>query len=435
MPVCPLADQAAALLDGEANAALLNHLAGCLDCQDALMKAAGPLAIPSPRAAGVEAPETLIDRLRALTVPTAVEQFPPGYRPDIPGYEILGELGRGGMAVVYKARDVALDRVVALKVRHPGRSDSEGTMRGLRGVRLLGSLSHPGIIRVLGIGQHEGIGYSVLEYAEGGTLAALAGRPWPAQDAARLVARLADAVRLLHQRGILHRDIKPANVLLFPRTEGRAWAADTSFPFDPKLADFDIARSIHTDTGLTTSGVAVGTPALMAPEQAAAREDVGPQADVWALGEMLYLLLTARMPSGADPVPPSRLVAGIPMALDAICLTCLHREPAKRYADAGALADALTQSLTGPPRGTPARPWWLALAAALPLLVVFGAGWLYTTSSWRASERSQGVLRMEMAERFLERGDRATATELLDGCAPAHRDERWQRLWQRSQVP
>ena len=193
-------------------------------------------------------------------------------------------------------------------------------------------LQHPNIVQIHEIGEHEGLPYFALEYVEGGSLdKQLAGRPRPARAAAELIETLARAIAFTHQHGIIHRDLKPANVLL---TAGGT----------PKIADFGLAKRLD-EVGQTQTGSVMGTPSYMAPEQALCSKNVGPAADVYALGAILYECLTGRPPFKAatvmetvrqvvsqEPVPPSRLVAGLPRDLETICLKCLHKEPLRRYA-------------------------------------------------------------------------------------------------------
>jgi serine/threonine-protein kinase len=272
--------------------------------------------------------------------------------PRIPGYEMLAVLGYGGMGVVYKARHLRLNRTVALKMLLAGAyAGPHELARFQREAEAVAGLRHAGIVQIYDVGDHEGRAYFTMEFVEGGSLAqALAGKPRPAGQAAALVATLAAAVQVAHDGGILHRDLKPANVLL---------TADGI----PKINDFGLARRLEGEAGATLSGVPLGTPSYMAPEQA--RGDahaMGPAADVYALGAILYELLTGRPPFHAEsaaetvlqvlyhePVPPSRLNPRVPRDLETICLKCLEKDPAGRYATAAALADDLRRLEEGRP--------------------------------------------------------------------------------------
>jgi serine/threonine protein kinase len=272
--------------------------------------------------------------------------------PDVEGYELLEEIGRGGMAVVYKARQTRLDRLVALKVIHAGAAaGSEELARFRREAKATARLSHPNIVQVYEVGEHNSCPYLALELVEGGSLAeTLGGTPLPARQAAELVRVLAEAVQHAHARGILHRDLKPANVLLAP--DGT-----------PKVVDFGLAKRSDTRSDLTTTGQVLGTPSYMAPEQAEGRvRDLGPATDVYSLGAILYKLLTGRAPFKAasiletleqvkthDPVRPAALQPGLPRELEAICLKCLEKVPGHRYATAEALARDLGRFLGGEP--------------------------------------------------------------------------------------
>jgi WD40 repeat protein len=301
--------------------------------------------------------------------------------PIVPGYEVLEELGRGGMGVVYKARQLGLNRVVALKLIRGGfAADAEALARFKTEAEAVARLQHPNIVQVYEVGEHQGRPYCAFEYAEGGSLDAKAGGvPQPADEAARTVQALAAAVHAAHERGVVHRDLKPANVLL---------GGDGT----PKVGDFGLAKLLVGQTaGQTQSGAILGTPSYMAPEQAAGRiKEVGPLTDVYALGAILYELLTGRPPfrgetpmdtmvlvMSGEPVPPSRLNRKVPRDLETVCLKCLERDPARRYGGARELADDLGRYLAREP--IVARPlgvvgrWWRwcrrkpGLAAALGL--------------------------------------------------------------------
>jgi WD40 repeat protein len=272
--------------------------------------------------------------------------------PSLPGYEILGELGRGGMGVVYKARQVGLQRPVALKMILAGaHAGPQELARFRREAEAVAQLQHPHIVQIYEVGEQEGRPYFSLEFVNGGSLAQkLAGKPRPARQAAQLVRTLARAVHAAHQRGIIHRDLKPANVLL---------TADGT----PKVTDFGLAKRLDAGPGLTESGAIMGTPSYMAPEQAEAKKKaIGPATDVYALGAILYEMLTGRPPFKAEtpldtilqviskePVPPSRLQAKVPHDLETICLKCLRKEPSKRYGSAIELAGELRRYLQDQP--------------------------------------------------------------------------------------
>jgi WD40 repeat protein len=275
-------------------------------------------------------------------------------RPVLPGYEILGRVGHGGMGAVYKARQLALNRVVALKVILAGEHIEPAMLARFRGeAEAAAALQHPNIVQIFEVGEYGGLPFLVLEYVAGGTLAEkLHGTPWEARRAAALVETLARALHHAHQAGIVHRDLKPGNVLL---------AADGS----PKIADFGLAKHLGREQSLTETGAIVGTVSYMAPEQARGKNRVTPitpLTDVYALGATLYEMLTGRPPfQGLDPVdtlvqvvhqepvPPGRLQPRVPRDLETICLKCLEKEPARRYATAQALAEDLQRFLRGEP--------------------------------------------------------------------------------------
>jgi WD40 repeat protein/tRNA A-37 threonylcarbamoyl transferase component Bud32 len=277
---------------------------------------------------------------------------PPGHFPNIPGSEILSELGRGAMGVVYKARQVRLNRLCALKMILPGEHISaEFRSRFLAEAETIARLRHPNIVQIYGLGDYEGRPYFEMEYIEGGNLARrLDGTPWAPQPAARLVAVLARAIGDAHRLGIVHRDLKPANVLLMND--------DT-----PKVVDFGLAKTLESDSRLTQTGVFFGTPSYTAPEQAEGlTKTVGPAADIYALGAIFYHMLTGRPPfqaatiyrtldqvKSADPIPPTRLQPGLPRDVETICLKCLHKDPQRRYDDATSLAEDLERFLDGRP--------------------------------------------------------------------------------------
>jgi WD40 repeat protein/tRNA A-37 threonylcarbamoyl transferase component Bud32 len=307
-------------------------------------------AVPPPPSAGTLAQPT-------LDWDTAIPPESP--RPAKPlsrvgDYEILQELGRGGMGVVLKARDVKLNRFVALKMIVSGRfAGSEERERFQREAESVARLHHPHIVQIYAVAEHDGQPFVALEFVEGGTLSGFLNHtPQPAPPAARLTELLARAIHYAHERGIVHRDLKPGNVLL---------AADGS----PRVADFGLAKILERDDDLTSPEAVLGTPSYMAPEQAAGRsrkQPLGPAVDVYALGAILYEMLTGRPPFRGEtvldtlqqvctqePIPPSRLQPRCPRDLETVCLKCLEKEPVRRYTSAGELAEDLRRFQAGEP--------------------------------------------------------------------------------------
>jgi serine/threonine protein kinase len=315
----------------------------------------------------------------------------------IPGYEILDTLGSGGMGVVYKARQIRLNRLVALKVPLDGaQARSEQIVRFRNEALAAASLKHENIVTIHEVGEQEGRPYLVLEYLEAGNLKQrLDGTPKPARTSARLVEKLARAVHHAHEHGIIHRDLKPANILLVRREDPAAiplGSDNEQERFEPKVTDFGLAKHLDNAISPTQSGDIVGTPSYMAPEQTSGRmKEVRPTVDVYALGVLLYELLTGRVPFIADnmldtlqqvrhdePLPPRSLVKKVPRELEIICLKCLHKSPGQRYATALELAEDLQRFLDGRPiRARAAGPWergvkWVKRNPALAVLI--GAG-------------------------------------------------------------
>jgi serine/threonine-protein kinase len=347
--------------------------------------------------------------------------------PAVPGYEVVRELGRGGMGVVYLARQQSLGRLVALKmILAGGHAGPVELARFQTEAEAAARLSHPNIVQIHEVGRHAAptgalYPYMVLEYLEGGNLAArLAAAPLTANEAAELVETLARAVHSAHEAGIVHRDLKPANVLLASR--GReSPAEEEAGDSRPRLAvakitDFGLAKRLDIVSGQTQSGAVLGTPSYMAPEQARGNSDsVGPAVDVYALGAMLYEMLTRRPPfTGAsaleildqvrshDPVPPRRLQPSCPRDLETICLKCLEKNPADRYDSAQALGEDLHRFLVGDP--IRARPvgwigWTLkkirrykgrvAVAGVFLLALALVTGFLVKEENERAQEKEK----------------------------------------------
>jgi serine/threonine-protein kinase len=265
-------------------------------------------------------------------------------------YDLVGELGRGGMGVVYKAHQLSLDRIVALKMVLKGEAASPAERARFRAeAEAVAQLDHPHIVPVYEVGERDEQAYFTMKYVEGTTLAALvANGPLPAREAARYVATIARAVDHAHRAGILHRDLKPSNVLI----DGQGGVFVT---------DFGLAKRVADGLSLTRTGAIVGTPSYMAPEQAAGnRGAVGPAADIYSLGVILYELLTGRPPFQAasafdtlllvleqEPVPPRHLNPKVDRQLEVVCLKCLEKPAELRYPSAGALADDLERFLKG----------------------------------------------------------------------------------------
>ncbi len=358
-----------------------------------------------------------LDRETGAFVAAWAAALVPPPPPALPGYEILEVLGRGGMGVVYKARQTGLNRLVALKMILAGPyATTEQLARFQTEAEAAARLRHPNIVQIYEIGQAEGRPYFSLEYVEGGSLAErLKQTVLPPREAAALLEVLARAVDHAHQQGVIHRDIKPANILLQrkPTTDDTdrtdknkskysslsVLSVSSVVDFLPKIADFSLARQLDSDSGLTRTGAVLGTPSYMAPEQADGRShDGGPATDTYALGAVLYECLTGRPPFRAatpletldqvrrqEPVPPRRLNPAVPRDLETICLTCLHKDPHRRYRSAEALADDLHRFLAGEPirarrssalergvkwvRRRPALAALLAVLIATPVLV------------------------------------------------------------------
>ncbi len=303
-------------------------------------------------------------------------------------YEILEEIAHGGMGVVYKARQMSLNRLVAVKMILAGEwATPEARQRFRAEAEAAANLQHPNIVAIHEVGEHEGQQYFSMDFVAGQNLAELVrGNPLSAERAAMYVKTIAEAVHFAHQRGILHRDLKPQNVLI---------DADDR----PRITDFGLAKRVETDSGLTRTGDVIGSPSYMPPEQASSCPDeVGPQSDVYSLGAILYELLTGRPPfRGATtweticqvlqtpPVSLRKLNPAVPRDLETICLKCLEKSPPKRFGSAHELAAELERFLHGERilsssrRLEPARMgmWmgWGALIGAVVCVVLGAIGW------------------------------------------------------------
>ena len=368
-------------------------------------------------------PEVL-DRMRRLgeleaqvdswfpTPGSIAETFDPpdGRFPQISGYEIQAILGRGGMGIVYKARHLRLSRVVALKMLQAGAyAGAHERARFQREAQVVAGLRHANIVQVYDVGDHEGCPYFTMELLERGSLAqALAGTPQPARQVTALLITLAEAVQIAHQAGIVHRDLKPGNILL--TAQGT-----------PKVADFGLARHFEGEAALTLSGTRMGTPSYMAPEQVVGKAGtIGPATDIYALGALLYEMLTGRPPFRGEtaaeterqviheePVSPSRLNTKVPRDLETICLKCLFKVPQRRYASAAALADDLKRFMEGRPiqarrvgwggrlwrwgRRNPTMAALLAALLSLFVLTVGGGLWLERKQAERRGRAREAV--------------------------------------------
>jgi hypothetical protein len=285
----------------------------------------------------------------AYSETTSVVETGPPLR-EFGSYELLAEVARGGMGVVYRARQKGLNRTVALKMILPGRlASSEDQQRFRIEAEATARLQHPNIVTVYEVGEVDGQHFYSMDFIDGPSLAErLAAGPMPGRLAARYALTLAQAVHHAHSHGILHRDLKPSNILLDRQDE-------------PHITDFGLAKKIGGDSGQTRTGAVMGTPSYMAPEQASGRiKELGPACDVYGLGAVLYELLTGRAPFHSetpldtlkqvletDAAPPRLLNPKIDRDLETICLKCLEKDPRRRYASAGALAADLHHYLTG----------------------------------------------------------------------------------------
>jgi WD40 repeat protein len=383
--------------------------------------------------------------------------------PVIEGYEILAELGHGGMGSVYKARQQSLKRIVALKlIRTSAQADPWSVARFQTEAEATARLQHPSIAQIFEVGQQDGVPYLAMEYVDGGTLyERLQGKPQPARQVAEMIVPLARAMQYAHEHGVVHRDLKPENVLL--ASEGRERPAgkaeySSRLPlaeYTPKITDFGLAKLVEVGAGTSLSGNIVGTPNYMAPEQAEGKSaQVGPAVDTYALGAILYEMLTGGPPFKGSSlvetleqvrtgnlVPPSHLVLKVPRDLETICLKSLARTPASRYASVGALADDLERYLQGKPIlarpvGPVGRTWrWcrrhptgaglLATAGALLLTVVVASVLVAAASTARQrSQRREGIIQQLQLVEVSDRSDGWSdeAWRLVAEAADLHKD-------------
>jgi serine/threonine protein kinase/tetratricopeptide (TPR) repeat protein len=389
-----------------------------------------------------------------------------------PGYEILEEIGRGGMGVVYKARQLNLNRLVALKVilGGPHASDQDKGRFRLE-AEAAGRLRHPNVVQVYDVGEYAGFAYIAFELVDGATLRQFQdGRPLPPGEAARLAAAVARAVHHAHENGIVHRDLKPGNILLSvagcqspvvadagsaPQDTARG-SAGASAPRQqqlatdnrqpaPKVTDFGLAKELSSDAHLTTTGIACGTPNYMSPEQVrGAKDAIGPRTDVYGLGAVLFEMLTGRPPVigtdsaqvmdqilHADPPPVRRLNPDVPRDLEVVVAKCLERDPARRYAAAADVADDLDRFLAGHPiraravgPAGRARRWCRRNPWAAAALVVTSVGFAAAGGLAALLARSERVERAARADADEQRAEAEKARDLLRVALDAAHDAR-----------
>jgi WD40 repeat protein/serine/threonine protein kinase len=390
---CPSLERLGGLLTGELPPGerdrLSTHLDDCAGCQQRVeqlladdsvqtwRRSAAARTDPGPPADFLDSMRRLVPLVAASSVSVAapnegsLAEVLPGPEAEpcperVGGYEVLGVLGRGGMSVVYKARQPGLGRVVALKRLRPRGPNAPDAARFLREAAAVARMHHPNIVQVYEVGEDAGGPFLALEYVPSGTLAEyLHGTPADPRLAADLLEQVARAVHHAHEQGIVHRDLKPANILLQGgRGEGVGDRVESGsrLPPSPKVTDFGLARAVTEDQSLTLPDVVVGTPAYIAPEAIQHPNAPAPSGDVYALGVILYEMLTGRPPlvgptamatlrlvEATEPVPPSRLQPHLPRDLDTICMACLRKEPGRRYPTARAVADDLRRFLDGRP--------------------------------------------------------------------------------------
>ncbi len=395
----------------------------------------------------------LADSLCDIEAPPAGAWLP-GPPPTLPrrvgDYELLSELARGGMGVVYLARQVSLDRRVAVKLLLPGFVASPARLARFRSEATLAArLRHPNIVAIHDVGEHEGAPFFSMDYVEGRDLGRLVrDQGVGARQAAGLVRGVARAIQYAHERGVLHRDLKPSNVLVTP--EGEPW-----------VTDFGLAKPLDPESDLTLSGEILGSPSFMSPEQASGRKrQIDVRSDVYGLGGLLYYTLTGRPPFvgdsvsdtlrrvvAGDLVPPSVLRPGIPLELGIVAMRCLARDPRHRYASAGEVAEDLDRFLRGVPilaraphrgerlwrwaRREPTLAALLGTALLLGVVVVGGALLLASQREFArqndaerraSSEMHRYVADVSNASRSIAEGKTHDALRMLDGLRPAPGD-------------
>src|SRR5438034_5189930 len=377
-------------------------------------------------------------------------------------YELLEEIARGGMGVVYKARQVSLDRIVAVKLILFGQFADEAAARRLRAeAQAAARLQHPNIVAIHEVGDHAGQPFFSMDYVEGQNLADFArDHPLTTRHAAQLLKTIAEAIHYAHQQGIVHRDLKPSNILI-------------DAAFEPHITDFGLAKQLplkseirnqKSEIDLTLSGQVLGSPSYIPPEQASGKRGaIGPHSDIYSLGAILYHLLTGRPPfcaetitatlrlvAESDPISPRLLNPSVPRDLETICLKCLEKEPAKRYPTPQALAEDLNRFLRNEPIRTrpvsqPEKLWRWArrkpafqatsfVAVALLLAVAIGSpiAVFRINQARRVVEQNLFVADMKLAFDAMESSNHEHARGLLE----AHRHQTnllnfgWRYLWQ-----
>lgn len=509
MTPCPPDSQLSAYLadalDGAQGATVEAHSHLCERCQSRLAELSGcGVHYPARTQPGWRVPSGLLAGLAAASDPGEVAVADPSDTaeslPTIPGLELLRELGRGGMGVVYEARDTALGRRVAVKLLRPEVRDAGLVARFRREAEAVARLTHPNVVPIHAVGEWAGRPYLVLELVPGGTLAdRLADGPLAPNLAAAVVEPIARAIEYTHRAGVIHRDLKPGNILLATgtgsggfgstvevlkgRTDADLLPAPDSPPtaLIPKVTDFGLARLTEVPAAFTRTGVVMGTPNYMAPEQARGNpQDVTESADVYALGAILYETLTGRPPFAGptavdtlfavvstDPVPPRRLNPAVPRDLETVALKCLEKVPHRRYPSAEAVADDLARFLRREPiRARPLsplgrglkwaqrKPWVAGLSAGLTAVML--ASVVVFAALWLAASRAEGQARDEegkakganaelakelatgrtreyarliaLAAQYLHSGAAQDAARVLDECPPEHRGVEWRML-------
>ena len=482
-----LCDFAAGALAEEDLNWVAEHLGECRRCRetvDRLLSRDGFLGrLQAASSSVAETPERAGERrgaARALTHVTRLSsesRGEPAIEPtliprEVGPYLIVREVGRGGMGVVYQARHGGLGRLVALKMILAGEFASEvQRQRFHREAELAARVQHPQIVQVYDVAVYQGRPYLALEWCDGGSLAdRVGGVGWPPRSAAELVATLAAAIEVAHQCGVVHRDLKPSNILL--KHSAETGVAGPLRGFEPKIADFGLALALERKSGLTSTGQTLGTPEYMAPEQATGAF-VGRAADIYALGAILYELLTGRPPFRAEtplevvqalkleePIAPRRLRPGLARDLETVVLKALEKEPSKRYATASVMAEDLRCFLDARPirarppnaldrlfKWTRRRPALTALTGVL-LAVILGA-FVAITTLWvdaaKARNRATAAGTLARRQSEVERRNRylagisaaASALELdhadearslLEDLPEEHRNWEWRYL-------